>query len=77
MTFRFLEVVQLQLEGLDRQNVLSDLYITDLRVRQLERVHYEVRLVPEGGVGASFLCNEIEVVAVRPWREADSLLADA
>jgi hypothetical protein len=77
VTFRFLEVAQLQLEGFDRQNMLADLDITDLRVRQLERVHYEVRLVPEGGVGASFLCNEIEVIAVRPWRVGDSLSADA
>ena len=71
VTFRFLEVAELRLEGLDRQNMLWDLYIRDIRERQ------EVSLAPGGGIGASFLCNEIEIVTVRPWQREQVKRADA
>ncbi len=64
--FRFHEVDELQLEGFNCQNALFGLMISDIRDRQLERIHFEVSLQSAFGLGGSFLCHQIEVIDVSP-----------
>jgi hypothetical protein len=71
ISLRFLEVDQLALNGFNQQNAIWNLYITDISERQLERAKYEVHVAPSFGVGATFLCFDVEVIAVRPWVAAD------
>jgi hypothetical protein len=67
VSFRFLEVYQVALDGFNRQNAIWNLYITDISERQLERVRYEVHVAPSFGVEATFQCFDAEVLSVHPW----------
>jgi hypothetical protein len=67
VSFRFLEVYQLALDGFNQQNAVWNLHITDISERQLERARYEVHVAPSFGVGATFQCFDAEVLTVLPW----------
>jgi len=62
----FREVVQLQLEAFGAQNVLWGLHIVDIRDRQLERQHFEVRFAGGHGLESRFQCRAVEVLSVTP-----------
>jgi Immunity protein 50 len=64
--FRFHDVVELRLEEFNCQNVLWELAISDIRERQMERIHFQVDFVPSFGVSASFQCHLIELLGVTP-----------
>ncbi|HJT75571.1 MAG TPA: Imm50 family immunity protein [Gemmataceae bacterium] len=68
--FRFLDVVELRLEGFNHQNALFGLGIADLRERQWEYIQFEVRFDSANGVDALFRCHAIEVVSVTPCSKA-------
>ena len=70
VNLRFIDVVELQLEGFNNQNALMELTVTDLRERQMERVQWEVRFDSAFGVDASFQCYAVEVVSVVPSSKA-------
>jgi len=67
---RFLDVMELRLDGFNYQNALMGLTFTDLRDRQMERVRWAVHFNSAFGVDASFQCYAIEVVSVVPCSKA-------
>lgn len=67
---RFLDVVELRLDGFNYQNALMGLTITDLRDRQMERVRWGAHFDSAFGVNASFQCYGVEVVSVVPCSKA-------
>jgi hypothetical protein len=69
VSFRFIEVAQLELGEFNQQNVIWDLSITDISERHLERARYEVRFASSFGMGAAFFCFDAELVSVRPWSQ--------
>jgi hypothetical protein len=71
VSFRFLEVDQLEINEFNQQNAIWDLSITDISDRQLERAKYEVRFAASFGMSAAFLCLDAEVLSVRPWTLRD------
>ena len=68
ITFHFSGVHQVQLEGFNHQNVLSDLNITDIRDPQLDVSQYEVHFESIYGMDARFMCHEVAITSVEPWR---------
>ena len=54
--------------GFNQQNVLSDIAITDISSRQLDKIKFEVHFPSIFGVEAEFKCRAIEVEAVEPFR---------
>jgi hypothetical protein len=67
---RFLDVVELRLDGFNYQNALMGLTFADLRDRQMERVRWAVRFDSAFGLDASFQCYAAEVVSVVPCSKA-------
>jgi len=67
---RFLDLVELRLDGLNHQNTLMGLTLADLRDRQMERVRWAVHFDSAFGVDASFQCYAVEVVSVLPCSKA-------
>jgi hypothetical protein len=67
---RFLDAVELRLDGFNSQNALMGLTLTDLRDRQTERVRWAVHFDSAFGVDASFQCSAVEVVSVVPCSNA-------
>ncbi len=67
---RFARVVELKMEGFNRQNALFGLTIKDIRPGQLERIDFEVGFDSSFGLEASFQCHGIEVVNVEPCDSA-------
>jgi hypothetical protein len=63
---RFHEVVGLELGGVNLQNVLFGLVLTDIRDRQMEGIHLEVKFAASHGLEASFQCRRAEVVSLTP-----------
>lgn len=63
---RFSDVVELQLEGFNHQNALTELSLTDLRDRHMEQVKWSVRFESAFGVDSSFQCHAVEVISVVP-----------
>lgn len=63
---RFIDVVELQMDGFNFQNVLTGLTLTDLRDRHMERVRWLALFQSIFGVDASFQCYAVEVVSVVP-----------
>ena len=63
---RFSRVVEPILDGFNCQNVLSVLSVKDIRERQMELLNFEVKFDTSFGLEASFQCQDIEVVDVRP-----------
>lgn len=63
---RFLDAVELQLDGFNYQNALMGLTLTDLRDSQMEHVRWAVHFGSAFGVDASFQCYAVEVVSVVP-----------
>jgi hypothetical protein len=61
---RFRDFVELRLEDFNHQNALFGLRISDVRGRQLEHIHFEVRFDSSHGAEVSFQCYAVEVVAV-------------
>ena len=74
--FRFREAVELELDGFNCQNALFGLTIADIRDRQLERIHFQVRFDSSFGLGVSFQCREVEVLSVEPC-DQDGVLVNA
>jgi Immunity protein 50 len=67
---RFVEVVELRLDGFNCQNALMGLTLTDLRDRQMERVRWSVHFDSAFGVDSSFQCFAVEVLSVVPCSKA-------
>jgi hypothetical protein len=67
---RFLDVVELRLDGFNYQNALMGLTLTDLRDRQMERVRWAAHFDSAFGVETSFQCFAVEVVSVVPCSKA-------
>jgi len=68
---RFAKVVELQLSGFDAPNDLYGLGIKETADRQVE-----VRFYSTWGVGASFGCQNVEVVGVQPGDHGDTPLGE-
>jgi len=64
--FRFHDVDGVRLEDFNHQNVLYGLSISDIRERQMERIHFEVGFDSSFGVSGSFQCHRVEVMQVTP-----------
>lgn len=67
VSFRFVGVDQVELNGFNNQNVLWNLVISDIRDRQLEELNYEITFGSSFGMDARFLCREVSVEGVRAW----------
>jgi hypothetical protein len=67
VTFRFIGIYELRLEGFNQQNVLQGLSIHDVSDRQLERIKFEVSFDGIFGVSAKFQCNSIGIESVEPY----------
>lgn len=67
VSFRFVGVDQVEVEGFNNQNALWDLAIIDIRDRQLEDLKYEVHFASSYGLGARFMCRAVTIESVRPW----------
>jgi hypothetical protein len=67
VTFRFIEICVLKLEGFNHQNVLAGLWVEDVSNRQMERIKFEVSLDGIFGVSAHFQCNSIRVESLEPY----------
>jgi hypothetical protein len=72
VTFRFLEIYELQLEDFNHQNVLQGLRIIDVSDRQLERIELEVSFDGIYGLSAKFQCNSITIEAVKLYLREQS-----
>jgi hypothetical protein len=68
VSFRFAGVDQVELNGFNNQNALWDLVVTDIRERQLEDVKYDISFASSYGMGARFVCREVTIEGLRPWR---------
>lgn len=53
--------------GFNQQNVLSDIAITDISSRQLDKIKFEVHFPSIFGVEAELKCRTIKVEAVEPF----------
>lgn len=67
VTLRFDGIADLDLGGFNHQNVLFSLSLEDITSRQLDVLRWAVRFDSSHGVGASFLCERINVLAVEPF----------
>ena len=67
VTFRFIEIYELNLEDFNQQNVLQGLYFVDVSDRQMERIKFEVSIEGIHGVTAKFQCNSVKVESVEPY----------
>ena len=67
VTLNFVGVDQLDLGGFNQQNVLTGLVLRDISARQLDVLNWEVEFDPSFGVGASFLCEHVAVLAAVPF----------
>ena len=64
VTLLFTGVENLKFEGFNHQNVIEDLSISDITVRQWEALHFEVELEPAHGAFMTFFCCEVVVEEV-------------
>jgi Immunity protein 50 len=71
VTLRFAGIDQLELEGFNQQNVLADLVLRDISLRQLAVLKWEVEFDSSFGVGARFLCERISVLSALPFGPQD------
>ena len=67
VTFRFLEIDGITLEGFNHQNALFGLSIKDISGSQLERLKFEVRFDGSWGVDVHFRCHSVKVIGVEPF----------
>ncbi len=70
VTFQFIEVDSLSLDGFNNQNVLSGLSINDVSDHQLDNTNFEVSFDGIHGVDAQFTCLSIRIVDVTPFQPA-------
>jgi len=68
VSFLFSGIDNLRLEDFGNQNTLMGLRIIDVRSRQLESLKFEVSFDGSFGVTVGFLCRDVSVESVRPWR---------
>ena len=66
VTFEFIDIVELELEGFEHQNVLQDLNIQDIEHRQLERIKFEVEIPGILGLDGKFLCRSVHIISALP-----------
>lgn len=71
LTLRFTRLRELKIGGFNHQNQLAGLRLNDVSVRQWEWTKFEVRVLGEFGVEASFYCHEISVVAMEAFESSD------
>lgn len=67
LTLRFTRVTELKLKGFNHQNQIAGLRLNDVASRQWEWAKFEVHVLGEFGVSASFYCHEISVVGMEPF----------
>jgi hypothetical protein len=67
VTFQFLEIDGLNLDGFNHQNVLQGLSIKDISDYQLENLKFEVGFDGIFGVDARFKCRSVKIVSVAPF----------
>jgi hypothetical protein len=69
ITFQFIDIDQLALDGFNQQNVLSGLNISDISDDQLEPLKFEVRFEGIFGIDAHFRCRDVRIVRVEPYAD--------
>ena len=65
--FRFSRIVNLSLEGFNRQNVLQYLEIENLSDREQDKVKFKVLFEGIFGVKAKFHCDSVNLESVEPY----------
>ncbi len=65
----FLEIDQLTMTGFNHQNVLSNLFITEISEKQFVQMNFRVHFAGIFGVDLCFECNSIQVHSIQPWQE--------
>jgi hypothetical protein len=68
VTFQFLEIDGLRLNGFNNQNVLQGLSVKDISDQQLENLKFEVGFDGVFGVEAHFKCRAVTIVSVVPFQ---------
>ncbi len=66
LTLRFVGVENVKLEGFNHQNAVNGFVVEGSWSERLNRELLNVELIQGFGVGATFECEEIEVVSVNP-----------
>ena len=67
VTFQFLEIDGLLINGFNHQNPLDRLTIKDISDEQIEWINFEVHFEADWGVDARFQCRSIKIVSVVPF----------
>jgi hypothetical protein len=67
VTFQFVEIDELSLEGFNHQNVLSALSINNISDQQSESLKFEVHFGGIFGVDVRFRCRDVKIAAVEPF----------
>jgi hypothetical protein len=76
VTFQFLEIDELILEGFNHQNVLSSLNIKDISDQQLEWLKFDVHFDGIFGVDIRFRCRAVKIVNIEPFSTDPLPLSD-
>ncbi|CAA9525345.1 MAG: hypothetical protein AVDCRST_MAG85-3183 [uncultured Solirubrobacteraceae bacterium] len=63
VTLRFDGIAELELGGFNDQNALFALELEDITDRQLDVLRWSIRFDSSHGVGATFLCEDVSVLA--------------
>ena len=67
ITFQFIDIDQLAVDGFNQKNVLCGLNIDDISDQQLEWLKFEVRFEGIFGVDFLFRCRDVKIVRVEPY----------
>jgi hypothetical protein len=67
VTFQFVEIDELSLDGFNHQNVLSALSINNISDQQSESLKFEVHFGGIFGVDVRFRCRDAIIAAVEPF----------
>ena len=70
VTFQFLEIDGLALDGFNHQNVLAGLFIKDISDSQPDSPKFDVVMEGIFGVDARFKCRSVKIVSVEPFPTA-------
>lgn len=66
LTLRFGGVENVKLDGFNHQNAINGFTVVAKWSERLNREMFNVEIVQGFGVGATFACEEIEVVSMKP-----------
>jgi hypothetical protein len=66
LTIRFVGVDNLKMEGFNHQNAINGISISDKWSDLLNRTVFSVEIIKGFGLGASFECEQIKVLTIKP-----------